>query len=818
VSIYLEKISIFAYNHCLLLKRELMTKILVSLIAIIFLLSPFQLESKVVINEVMSDNETTIKDKYDNYSDWIELYNDSSLPVDISGFALSDEIKEPSKWIIENMSMVGNSYLLIFASGESSKDRNEPHTNFKISSDGEPILLYNSSGELISSFPPIELEDDESYGRLPDGSDNIQILSRATPGYSNIGQYPVLFSHNNGYYLEPFELILRTEGMGQIHYTLDGSDPTIESAIYDSNIPINYKYQQANVVSEIPTTPIDGQKLTHKRWESPNVVIEKATILRCAIFSEGKLISKIHTSTFFVDSNIYDKYKMPIISIVTDQDSLFGYERGIYVPGINYDKNDHLWTGNYHQRGEDWERQVYIEYFDREGKIGFSQDCGLRINGQSTRHAAQKSLRLYARNEYGKNTFDYQLMPQSPKNEYKRFLLRSTMGEWSTQTMIADMVAHDASFNLDVEGQNFRPVVVFINGEYWGIHIIRDRLDKWHLAYKYEVDKDDIDIIAGHANMDCKSGTPEKYIELLEFIDMNSLNTPKYYEVVKNAIDIENFIDYYITVMFFENYDWPENNMSWFCTNTPNSKWRWLLYDLDASFMHSQSNMFYHATAKDPDVEWPNPPESTFLFRNLLKNSEFRKQFISRYAEILKKEFRKDSVLARIDSLKSILEPEVQRHVDRWNSPESFDAWSENIQAKLVEFTEERPCMIEEQIKEFFDLEKFNFDCMDTTSTDSTDNDTTSVYNYYSTKIDVSIAPNPNDGDFSILNTNDFVLECKIEIFAYAGRKVFEKRDVIIGANHNYPIELKGLPTEIYLLRLSGKNISEVLKVLIVSN
>ncbi len=152
------------------------------------------------------------------------------------------------------------------------------------------------------------------------------------------------------------------------------------------------------------------------------------------------------------------------------------------MPGTHFEEEDPEWTGNYFERGEDWERPVHVEYYDQEGQLTFSQDAGIRTHGGKTRQRAQKSLRLYARKKYGTSYFKGQLLPQKQQDRYKRFLLRTPMASWFGQIVIKDAMAHDIVRDLDLDYQDFQPVIVYLNGEYWGIHTLRDRLDEYYIV------------------------------------------------------------------------------------------------------------------------------------------------------------------------------------------------------------------------------------------------------------------------------------------------------------------------------------------------
>ena len=161
---------------------------------------------------------------------------------------------------------------------------------------------------------------------------------------------------------------------------------------------------------------------------------------------------------------MFSKYEFPVISLVTEQSNFFDADSGIYVPGIHFNENSPEWTGNYCNTGREWERSMHIEFFDKDGRLGFTQDAGVRIHGGKTRIAGQKTLRLYTRKEYGKSHFNYKLLPQVENQKFKRFLLRTSMGDWTGQTIIKDVLAQDISRELNIEAQEFQPAIVFLNG------------------------------------------------------------------------------------------------------------------------------------------------------------------------------------------------------------------------------------------------------------------------------------------------------------------------------------------------------------------
>ena len=216
-------------------------------------------------------------------------------------------------------------------------------------------------------------------------------------------------------------------------------------------------------------------------------------MIRAVAYNGTTQLSKVFTNTYIIGEELFNRFSFPVISLVTDPDNFFDYDIGIYVRGATYDGTNSNWSGNNHQRGIDWERDVHIQYFTKEGDLVIDQDAGVRIHGGLQRNAAQKSLRLFARAEYGKSTFDYQLLPQIPQNSYDRFILRTSFGCWNN-TIIKDGLSAQLIKGLGIESQEYRPVIVLLNGDYWGIQTVRDDLGTDHFENKYSIDKESVNI------------------------------------------------------------------------------------------------------------------------------------------------------------------------------------------------------------------------------------------------------------------------------------------------------------------------------------
>ena len=353
---------------------------------------------------------------------------------------------------------------------------------------------------------------------------------------------------------------------------------------------------------------------------------------------------------------------------------------------------------------------------------------------------------------------------------------------------MSDIAAQDIVKNMDFDHQSHRPVILFINGEYWGIQNIIERIDKYYLHYKHGVDPDSLDLLGLAFN--AEEGDNADFLELLDFVGNNDMSVDDNYNYVSSRVDIPGFIDYNIAEIYLKNLDWPGNNVLIWRPHTPGSKWKWILYDMDAAFGDYNYNMMEHATdAEGPD--WPNPPNTTLLFRKLLENARFREEFIDKFAYHLKTTFYRETVLEKIYYFKYLYYDEIQKHIERWGYPASFNEWEAAVDASLINFAQNRPCAMQQHIMDFFGLDEFDFDC-------------DSVYTGNSSGPDEPVSllfyPNPASDIMNIKLDNN-VMPYDIIIYNNIGSEVYRLRE-INPFKEVFQIRLNHLPQGTYFMRL----------------
>jgi len=516
------------------------------------------------------------------------------------------------------------------------------HTNFKISGEGETLIISRPDSSVIDSISPVRMLADLSYGRKPDGENSLFYFSVSTPGsanitkgYTSLNGDTVIFSPRGGYFPGGVDLQLSsTNHSDSIFYTLDGSEPTVLSSRY------------LGIIS------FSGN-----------------SIVRARSIKSDMLPGPTTTNTY-----ITKKHTLPVVCLSTNPENLWDYNTGIYVLGPSASPDPPNFGANFWQ---DWERKAHLELYDIDGIKQIDQDIGIKIFGSWSRAFPEKSLALFARKEYGKGAFDYKVFKDKPIDKFEALVLRNAGNDWD-QAMMRDGLTSTLIRDMDIDRQAFQPSVVYINGEYWGILNIREKVNSNYLAENHFVNPDNVNILEFNGSV--VEGNNSAYMDIINYLNNNTLENDQKYQQVSHKIDLNNYIQYQLTEIYINNKDWPGNNVKYWNTNDAGSLWRWILYDTDFGFSiweeaaYSFNTLAFALETNGPD--WPNPPWATLFFRRMVSNLGFRNQFINQYADRLNTNFTPEKVNATIDSIKQVFLPEIGDHLTRWEL--SNDNWQYN--------------------------------------------------------------------------------------------------------------------------------------------
>ncbi len=736
-----------------------------SVLALILALSVAPLHGgTLVINEFVASNHGGLVGLFGNTPDWIELHNPGEEPVELTGWGLSDDEDNPRRWVFEGGTIEPGGFFLVLASGRDRHDIIPPHTNFSISSSGEPLLLTDPHHEIVDFVPATPVPTNISYGRKPDGGGDWYYFKEPTPGEPNTTQAygellsPPAFSHEGGFYSEAFELTIETDDPDAIIvYTLDGSLPrrdNIEGTSYQYKQ--QYRQSASDTDGELLTQTFRSQlyaggpipivdrseepdRLTgiNTTWQrtydhiAPAEPVFKGTTVRARAEKEGAIPSEEVTHTYFVTPEGRERYSLPVISLTIQENHLFDYQNGIHVAGVDFDNwrdrfpytpTSHMSPANYHRRGIEWESPGFLEYFETgDATPAIRQGLGFRIHGGSSRVQPLKSFRVYARRAYDDtNVIDYPLLPKlrnsvdgRPITEFRRLLLRNSGGDY-WRTMIRDAFQHRLIQDLGFDYQEYSPAITFVNGEFWGILNIRERIDRHYLARRHQIDPDDIAILTNNAIL--KDGRPQDraaFVNLRARIRDYDMSNPQEFEWAAERMDMVNFIRYNIAKIYLKNTDWPGNNIDFWRKITPDrsgdapkthdGRWRWIFYDMDEGFGDAQGRDHTHDTlsfaTKPGGPSWPNPDWSTTKLRNLLENEWFRNRFVNELADQINSIYNPVYHEPVLDEMYGRILPYVPAQRERWRGSSVRDT------GFMKHFGRERPQWMQLHTVNYFALQ-----------------------------------------------------------------------------------------------------------------
>jgi hypothetical protein len=698
----------------------------------------------VVLNEVMPNNTTTLADEDGEFGDWVELHNRGAVDADLSGFGLSDSMASPLKWTFSGTTIPAGGYLVVFLSG---KDRagtaaTGPHTNFRMSNGREPIVLSNPAGIVIDRISPGPLASNDSLGRNVDNPlawHEFDGTPVATPGAPNIpagGSLPAafvqppVFAVTEGFYDAPVETALESSHPGDlVYYTLDGSEPKVSTSAI-----------------------ADGPML-----------LDRTSVLRAISIGADGSQSESATGTYFIGVD----HTLPVISIAAEPGEFEFRNGALYGFGDSLFSRTGRIIGNFPWSNSNaWkEREIdaNIEMYEDDKSEAFNEVLGLKIfGGYGSRGYAQKSFAVFARARRGTGRIQHQLFPDKeitsfesfvlrnsgndnqsthltvPRSEIRAFSTPASYGSYfvnSNFTLFRDAMLTSLSRDIGLDTQGYRPSVVYINGDYWGIYNIREKLSEHYVESNHGVPENQVDVIEGYGS--ANAGSASEYTKMRNYISGRNMSDPANYQFVEdNYLHIDNFIDYHLSVIFFQNFD--IGNIKCWRPRIDGGKFRWIVYDQDYGFnlwkpevylpamkrdFSDYENMFdFYTNAAGSGTGWPNDGGRTVLLRKMLDNDTFKSRFILRCADLLNSTFSTDYVTTRIDTMAAPIRDEIPEHLARWSwaeiqargfghpykeedAPLMQDLWESNVQG-MRDYAGERPGRLRSDLISHFKLEK----------------------------------------------------------------------------------------------------------------
>jgi hypothetical protein len=611
------------------------------LIAVAFTLCTCLSAQSLFINEFSCSNKSQLADNFNEYEDWVEIYNPSGSSIDISGYHLSDKVTDPTKWPIPaGTSIPAGGKKVFYCSDRNIVQGGQAHTNFKLTQTRqEYILIANPAGVIIDSVHITRYtQKNHSFARITDGAATWGVGVTPTPGATNANvklyyaAQPTV-SQSGGFYGAGFTLtITTTEPNSVIRYTTDGSEPTTASTQYTGPIAVN------------------------------------ATIaIRARTFSTNANIpaSFTETNTYIIGTT----HTMPTVCLNGPFNSLFN-------------------SGN--------DIMHAIEYYGaNSGSLIFKTEGDMKRHGNDSWAFDQKGMRFYTRDQYGiSNNIESQLFTTTPRDEFDVIILKAAGSdnypahEGYQSAHIRDAFCQTLAdkYNLNVDGRAYRPIVIYINGQYWGLYELRERVDADFTDYYYDQPQGKVDMLAFWGGLQLDEGSDTAWVSLYNYMMSNDLSIQSNYDYVEQRFDPLSLIDYFIINTYTVNSDWLNWNTAWWRgTKDAGVRWRYHLWDMDNTFDLGQNYTGLPTTGPDADpcaVEelFPGDPDipHTGMFNKMLENDGFRQLYINRYADLINTAFDCTKMIIHLDSLAALLAPEMGKHTQRWGG--NVATWNQNIQ------------------------------------------------------------------------------------------------------------------------------------------
>ena len=610
--------------------------------------------SQLVINEYSAANYSYLTDSYGQNEDWFEIYNNTASNIDLNGYYLSDKSDNLTKFQISSSIIINaNNHLMVYASGNNEVNINDIHTNFKLhqTKGNEWIILTSPDGlSIVDSIFVLPSLTDHSRGRLNDADDQWGVFVSPSPNASNINaalnysETPE-FSYSPGNYSGTINLELLSDDTDvNIYYTIDGSVPTSTSSLYNTPIVL-----------------------------STTTVVKTISISNNLAFTE----SFMEYGTFFIN----DTYTIPVMSVSGDQ-------------------VDNLLEGN------GWiEPHGTFEYY-RDGIIVDKASGEFNKHGNDSWAYNQRGFDYITRDQFGYNyAIKDELFRTKDRDKYQRLIIKAAANDnypfsyGGSGAHIRDSYVQSLSqvADLRMDERSFEPCILFLNGEYWGLYEIREKVDDIDFTdYYYDQDNGDVDYLKTWGGTWIEYGTDTGWTNIRDYILTNDMSVQQNYNHVKSFYNTGSLIDYFILNSYVVNADWLNWNTAWWRGTNPDGdkkKWRYTLWDMDNTFGHGTN--YTGVPSQSPNSD-PCDPESIGdpggqghipIWNALLGNDEFFADYINRWTDLSNNYFSCDYLISHLDSLIDIIEPEMPMQIAKWGG--NMTAWENNVQ-DMRDFIDER--------------------------------------------------------------------------------------------------------------------------------
>ncbi len=641
--------------------------------------------AQVVINEYSCSNTSILADNFTNYEDWIEFYNKGNVAVNLANYRLTDDAALPLKWIFPSVSIPAQGYLIVFASGMDTIVGTNVHANFKLTqTKNEPIIFYDPSGTFLDSVITKPAQSNHSRGRKTDGNSLWSLFTSPTPKISNAGddlEYtakPVL-SLIAGFYTAAISVSMTCASPNAtIYYTDDGSNPTQSSTAYTGPISVS-------ATTVVKAIAIDNAGAAPPSFIETNTYFINETHDIAVISLSGTTLSTLFSGTKINPVTTLEYF---------DRSGAFKAE----ATGTSNEHGNDSWA--YPQRG--------IDYITRD-QFGYTYGVNAKVFTFKKRKSYQRLILKPAAND----NYPFEGTPNS-----------NFSGELGG-AHIRDAYVHTLAQrgNMYLDARTSESCIVYVNGNYWGVYEIREKVDDSdYTDYYYDQPEKTLQFLKTWGGTWSEYGGTQSttdWAAFRSFVNSNNMAVPANYNYVDSVYNVKSLTDYFIINSYTVCTDWLNWNTSWWRGKNPDGeakKWRYALWDNDATFQHyvNYTNVPSQTPNADPcnAENLPNPGGQghTQIMKKLLDNPDFKQYYVSRYIDLTNGVLSCNYMLSLLDSMIAIIAPEMPAQIARWGGTQT--QWEANVQA-LRNFISSRCVGVQTGMNNCYNLDGPYTICMD---------------------------------------------------------------------------------------------------------
>jgi len=628
---------------------------------------------QVVINEYSFSNISGPTDAFGENEDWVEFYNPSGSVIDLTGYFLSDKSSNLTKWQIPSGNVPANGFLTVFYSGRGIVSGGEIHASFGVTqTKGEWVILTAPGGVVEDSLKVVKVtKPNHSYGRTTDGAANWSLFLNPTMNANNtspVNYYSATptFSIIAGFYTATQNVsISTTDVTATIHYTIDGTTPTNASPVYSGPVSVSSTtVLRAIGVSSDPNTPN----------------------------------SFTATNTYFINS----AHTLPVVSICGDQVTDFINDNAPGSFSSNFDGA--------------------FELFETDGTLADEGEGYYNKHGNDSWAYGQRGIDFIMKDQYGYNyAVQHKIFTNKSRKKFQKLILKPAANDnisFEDGAHIRDAYVHTLSQlgHLRMDERTNRSCILYVDGEYWGVYELREKVDDSDFTkYYYNQPGDQVDFIKTWGSTWTEYGDMDHWNELYNYINANDMTVDANYQWVTERLNTGSLIDYAVLNSYIVSSDWLVWNTAWWHGHVPapegdKQKFRYALWDMDATFDHYINYTGVPSTQPDADpcnVEslagdgGADPEGHMTILNKLMDNPQFEQEYISRYIDLSNGIFSCDQMIHILDSMITDIQPEMQGQVDKWGS--SIGQWNTNVQT-MRDFINARCAAISTGLIDCYDL------------------------------------------------------------------------------------------------------------------